>query len=63
MSELDMYIYHVYIEKIVKRYEEEFIEGEKVQQLLDTLERWEDKSKRMSLVKKNKLKFALEELC
>jgi len=62
MIETGAYIYQQYIDKIVKRYDEDFIEGEKVQQYLETLERWENKAKRLSLVKKEKLIFALEEL-
>jgi len=63
MSDLiDIYVFNKYINKIINRYEEELIEAEKIQQYLETLERWENKFKKLSLIKQNNLRFALQEL-
>jgi len=59
---IDIYVFNKYITKIINRYEEELIEAEKIQQYLETLERWENKFKKLSLIKQNNLRFALQEL-
>jgi|GEM_PF-5505992 len=60
MKEIDMYVYYPYINKMVEKYEEELIEGEKLQQYLNTLELWENRYKKISLTKKNELRYALQ---
>jgi len=59
---IDIYVFNKYITKIINRYENELIEAEKVQQYLETLERWENKFKKLSMIKQNNLRFALQEL-
>lgn len=47
----DVYVYHRYINKIIERYEEGYIHPEKIQRLLETIGRWEERFRKMSVAK------------
>lgn len=60
-SEEQTYIYAYYINLIIYRYECDLIQGDKVQQFLETLGRWEGKFKRLSVGKKKMVMSLLME--
>ena len=59
---IDSYVYNKYINHILYKHECGLIEDDKISQLLNTLEIWEARFKKLSLVEKNNLRFALQEL-
>lgn len=65
MNDIDVvkeFAYHNYIMKVINRYDSNLISDQKFNQHLATLDKWESRYNRMSLAKKEELRFVLGHL-